>query len=368
MTTYLSVQLAARRLGVSPHTIRRWTSSGFLPCTRTPGGHRRIAQEDIDELSGLIGGGSRLSARFARERELETLASTSLAVSSQLDLARLLAEIARQMTALLDCDSCSISEFDAGPRTVHMLANYDGSGRRRPNWEPFPTKRFPVTDEVLDDQRIVVINVSDLRADAAYLAYLRHAGSRNVTLVPLVFQGRSIGLIELIDHERERRFSRQELRVCRTVAAQAAVALNNAKLFDRLRRRSTDVSQLCFAIEQVAAALPRLAAQTTVAALLKEAATVACEALAAVSAVATYAGEAAGAAAPRWPERQAAAAAATRSDSANVLTAAASAEGRELAVTVTLPGPPADGQTQLLTLVCAAAAASLTRCGGPGEA
>ena len=366
MTTYLSVQLAARRLGVSPHTIRRWTSSGFLPCTRTPGGHRRIAQEDIDELSGLIGGGSRISARFARERELETLASTSLAVSSHLDLARLLAEIARQMTTLLDCDSCSISEFDAGPRTIHMLANYDGSGRRRPNWEPFPTKRFPVTDVVLDEQRIEAINISDLRADAAYLAYLRHAGSRSVTLVPLVFQGRSIGRIELIDHEHERRFSRQELRVCRTVAAQAAVALNNAKLFDRLRRRSTDVSQLCFAVEQVAAALPRLSSQATVAALLKETATVACEALAAVSAVAAYDGEAAGAAAPRWPERQAAAAAATRSDAANVLTAVASAGGRELAVTVTLPGPPADGQTQLLTLVCAAAAASLGHGGSSG--
>jgi len=364
MTTYLSVQLAARRLGVSAHTIRRWTSSGFLPCSRTPGGHRRIAQDDLDELAGLIGGGSRLSARFARERELETLASTSLAVSSQLDLARLLAEIARQMTGLIDCDACAISEFDAESRTVNMLADYDRSGRRRPNWEPYPTKRFPVTDQVLDEQRIEVINVSDTRADAAYLAYLRHTGSRSVTLVPLTFQGRSIGLIELIDHEHERRLSRQELRVCRTVAAQAAVALNNAKLFDRLRRSSTDVSQLCFAIEQVAAALPRMAAQATVAGLLKEAATVACEALAAVSAVATCGREAAGAAAPRWPERPAAAPAATRSDAANVLTAAAGGEGQELAVTVTLPGPPADGQTQLLTLICAAAAASLSHCAG----
>jgi excisionase family DNA binding protein len=133
MSAYLSVQLAARRLGVSPHTIRRWTSSGFLPCSRTPGGHRRIAQEDIDELAGLISGGSRLSARFARERELETLASTSLAVSSQLDLARLLAEIARQMTGLIDCDACAISEFDAESRTINMLADYDRGGRRRPN-------------------------------------------------------------------------------------------------------------------------------------------------------------------------------------------------------------------------------------------
>ena len=84
---YLSVQLAARRLGVSPHTIRRWTASGFLPCTRTAGGHRRIKQEDIDELAHLIGGRNHLAARLARERELETLVATAIAVSSQLDAA-----------------------------------------------------------------------------------------------------------------------------------------------------------------------------------------------------------------------------------------------------------------------------------------
>ena len=50
---YLSVQRAARRLGVSSHTVRRWTDSGFLPCIRTAGGRRRISSEDLDELAAL---------------------------------------------------------------------------------------------------------------------------------------------------------------------------------------------------------------------------------------------------------------------------------------------------------------------------
>jgi excisionase family DNA binding protein len=192
--TYLSVQLAARRLGVSPHTVRRWTSSGFLPCTRTPGGHRRIRQEDVDELIGLIGSGSCVSARSARERELETLLNTSLAVSSQLELPRLLAEIARHRTGLLDCDSCSVSEFAADRRMVRMLASYDRSGQRRPDWEPYPVTRSPVTARVLSEQRIEVVNAGDTRADAAMLSYLQRSASRSIMLVPLVFQQRPIGL------------------------------------------------------------------------------------------------------------------------------------------------------------------------------
>jgi hypothetical protein len=139
------------------------------------------------------------------------------------------------------------------------------------------------------------------------------------------------------------------------------VALNHAMLFDRLRRHSSDVSQLCFAIEKVAAALPRLAAQTTLPALLREAATVACEALAALSAVAACGGETAAASAPRWPERSASAGVTMRSDAVNQLTAAATAAGHDLTVSLTLPGTPADGQSQLLRLICLAAAAAAER-------
>jgi len=265
------------------------------------------------------------------------------------------------MTGLLDCDFCAVSEYDPSSRVIRMLADFDRSGQRRPDWEPYPVSRFPVTAQVRGEQRIEVVNVSDPRADAAMLSTLRRFGSKSIMLVPLVFQDRPIGLLGLVDLERERRYSRQELRICRTVASQAAVALNNAILFDRLRRRSTDVSQLCFAIEKVAAALPQLASQSTLAALLRETAAVSCEALAAISAVASCGGESA--AAPRWPERTAGGAVTTRSDSdaANLLTTAADAGGRGLTISVALPAAPADGQSQLLTLICAAASTAADR-------
>ena len=39
---------AARYLGVSLATIRRWTDAGHVSCYRTPGGQRRFAREQLD--------------------------------------------------------------------------------------------------------------------------------------------------------------------------------------------------------------------------------------------------------------------------------------------------------------------------------
>lgn len=41
---------AARYLGVSLATIRRWNDAGYLPSYRTPGGQRRFSREQLDEF------------------------------------------------------------------------------------------------------------------------------------------------------------------------------------------------------------------------------------------------------------------------------------------------------------------------------
>jgi excisionase family DNA binding protein len=39
---------AARYLGVSLATVRRWTDAGHIACYRTPGGQRRFSREQLD--------------------------------------------------------------------------------------------------------------------------------------------------------------------------------------------------------------------------------------------------------------------------------------------------------------------------------
>jgi excisionase family DNA binding protein len=57
---------AARYLGVSLATIRRWTDSGHISCYRTPGGQRRFARSQLDDfISSMHRDGSSASAPAA---------------------------------------------------------------------------------------------------------------------------------------------------------------------------------------------------------------------------------------------------------------------------------------------------------------
>ncbi len=48
---WLSVDEAARRLGVHPNTVRKWADTGILPCWRLPGsGHRRFDPDAVERL------------------------------------------------------------------------------------------------------------------------------------------------------------------------------------------------------------------------------------------------------------------------------------------------------------------------------
>jgi excisionase family DNA binding protein len=46
----LSTSQAARALGVSLGTIRRWSDMGYLESYRTPGGQRRFSREQIEQF------------------------------------------------------------------------------------------------------------------------------------------------------------------------------------------------------------------------------------------------------------------------------------------------------------------------------
>lgn len=46
----LSTSQAARALGVSLGTIRRWSDMGYLESYRTPGGQRRFSSEQIEQF------------------------------------------------------------------------------------------------------------------------------------------------------------------------------------------------------------------------------------------------------------------------------------------------------------------------------
>lgn len=51
-TRWLTLHEAAARLDIHPTTLREWADRGRLRTFRTPGGHRRFAEEDVNGLAG----------------------------------------------------------------------------------------------------------------------------------------------------------------------------------------------------------------------------------------------------------------------------------------------------------------------------
>lgn len=45
---WMVVAEAAAYIGISPLTLRKWSNEGVIPVYRTPGGHRRYRQSDLD--------------------------------------------------------------------------------------------------------------------------------------------------------------------------------------------------------------------------------------------------------------------------------------------------------------------------------
>jgi excisionase family DNA binding protein len=50
MDAFLTSTEAARLLGVTSSTIKRWVNAGRIPCIVTPGGHRRILRAELDRF------------------------------------------------------------------------------------------------------------------------------------------------------------------------------------------------------------------------------------------------------------------------------------------------------------------------------
>jgi excisionase family DNA binding protein len=71
----LTTSEAARHLGVSLSTVRRWSDMGYLRGYRTPGGQRRFPVQELDEfVSSLEERGAAGPGRFIRTDSVAELA------------------------------------------------------------------------------------------------------------------------------------------------------------------------------------------------------------------------------------------------------------------------------------------------------
>jgi diguanylate cyclase (GGDEF)-like protein len=167
-------------------------------------------------------------------RELRRLLEMSSALSGSLDPRQVANLIAQHLAGAMGVEECAISYWDRlGARVVTLgyfpetpLEDLVGS---------FDIAGYPETLRVLETQAVAVIDADDPQADDAEAALMRADGNRILVMLPLVAKGASIGLVELLTKNHVV-FTAEQLALARTMANEAAMALENARLYDDARK------------------------------------------------------------------------------------------------------------------------------------
>lgn len=170
-----------------------------------------------------------------RNRELAILYQAATATSSSLSLDAVLQTVADQMTRLLNSKGCALSLWDREQHVVETLVSYNTAWPEPPG-TAYNLHDYPVTRRVLETRQPIVIQRGDPMADQAELALMQEQGIQTLLMLPLVARDRVMGLVELIDDTHIRDYTAEEIRMAESLAAQAAAAIENARLYEQAQQ------------------------------------------------------------------------------------------------------------------------------------
>jgi diguanylate cyclase (GGDEF)-like protein len=186
-----------------------------------------------DQAATALESARNLARSEALAGELRLLLSVSAELAATLDLRQVANILARHLALVMGVDECAISRWDRPNDRVLSLGYYPPIPVEE--LEPsFDISAYPKTRRVLTDQVTEIIDTEDAAADPAEAALLRKDGNRSLVMLPLVASGEAIGLVELISKDRID-LDDDRLSLARTIANEASIALENARLYEEAR-------------------------------------------------------------------------------------------------------------------------------------
>jgi signal transduction histidine kinase len=162
--------------------------------------------------------------------QLEALLVLSRVLASTLDLPTLLDHIVKAGRELIDCEACSILLLDSKSGELYFEAADGGAEAIKRIAVPLDSS---VAGWVCRFGRPLVIG--DTSADQRFYKQADLESlftTRSILAVPLKVKDKTIGCLEAVN-KRGRAFSEDDTEILTTLATQAAVAIQNARLFQQ---------------------------------------------------------------------------------------------------------------------------------------
>lgn len=235
-------------------------------------GQPRFWEDDEIQLVVMVADQAALALAQARAYEQvralaqrEALVNTiTTAIRSSLDPQDIFAAITQQLGQALNVDGCALSLWTEEDDFVQCVGLYDSDQQQSVSGQELeeqlkannsqrlsslpqsvvPISGNPVLQQLLQTQKPVVIN--DLETNSPMNGFdlpLREP-SRALLVVPLISDGKIIGSISLRQTSQFRRWQASEIELAQAVASQAAIAVQQSRLYQKTRQQAERLMEL----------------------------------------------------------------------------------------------------------------------------
>jgi phosphoserine phosphatase RsbU/P len=180
---------------------------------------------------------ARLYARVSRQAHtLEVQSEIAVELASILELGPLLERVGQLLRRLIDYQMFSIMLLDEKGET--LITRYAW----RFGYSHAPLRRIPVNTGLVGAavREWRFINVPDVTKDPRYLPM--NEETRSELVVPLFYKGRIIGVLDM-EHTRPQFFTEEHERILTTLAAQVAIAIENARLYQAVHAQERQLER-----------------------------------------------------------------------------------------------------------------------------
>jgi len=171
-----------------------------------------------------------------RIRELSVITETSTLIGSTLDLAELLHIIMEKLKEILNAEASSIFQIDEQTKELYFLVATGEKGKEakeiRVPWGKGIVGWTAAKGETL--------NVTDVTKDKRFFTGVDKKTkwqTKSILAVPLKIKGKTIGVAEVLNKIGGQPFSKVDEKLLEAIGKQAAVAIDNARLY-------TDLSEI----------------------------------------------------------------------------------------------------------------------------
>jgi signal transduction protein with GAF and PtsI domain len=198
---------------------------------------REFTMEEVDfacavaELGAqAISNAKMYEARTKELNFLKGLLQVAKAVNSTLDVKKVLNLLVKTVTTALDIKGAGVRLLDEKRQQMELVASY-GLSDRYINKGPVGTDKS-ITDAMMGKAASIYEVDSDPRA--SYVKESVEEGIKSILSVPINLKGNVIGVMRIYTAE-PRDFSDDEITFISSLAEQAALAMENARLYQKLK-------------------------------------------------------------------------------------------------------------------------------------